>query len=150
MSLNPVKLIYKFNKEADLLIPGYIDEKESAFPIEEMLEGLVITALGDTLGLPRATPKTLSRRIISLTSTPMEITDVERLDKHLDTIVYCFGSIFKLGLTPQQAIAALEIVAQANLQKLSVGTDDHGKQMKPTNFVGPEVKLQELLNKRER
>ena len=149
MSLNPIKLIYKFNKEAGLLAPGYIDEKECSFPIEEMLENLVTTQLGDTLGIPGASPKLLSRRILSLTSTPMEITDVERLDKHLDAIVYCLGSIFKLGLTPQQAIAALEIVAQANLQKLSVGTDEHGKQLKPHNFIGPEAKLKELLNKRE-
>ena len=149
MSLNPVKLIYQFNQKAGLLEAGYIDEKECAFPIEEMLEALNTTSLCDTLGVPGANPKMLSRRIMSLASTPMSITDLDRLDKHLDAIVYCFGSIFKLGLTPQQALAALEIVAQANMQKLSVGTDDHGKQMKPTNFVGPEEKLQAILDKRE-
>lgn len=149
MSLNPVKLIYKFNKEAGLLDTDYIDEKECAFPIEEMLEALNTTSLCDTLGTPNANPKLLSRRIMALTSVPMDITELDRLDKHLDTIVYSFGSIFKLGLTPQQAIAALEIVAQANMQKLSVGTDDHGKQMKPVNFIGPEERLQALLDKRE-
>ena len=146
MNLNFVKSIFQFNKEAGLIDRGYIDEKECAFPIEESLESLNITQLCDTLGSPGASPKDISRRIMALTTTPMDIEPVDRLDKHLDTIVYAFGSIFKLGLSPQQAAKALDIVMEANMTKLTAGQDEHGKQMKPEGFIPPEEKLQKLLD----
>lgn len=140
MNMNVIKSIYNFNKEAGLLESGYSDERECAFPIEEALEGFPLIT----------NPKMYSRQIIAdAVTADLDISDVDRLDKHLDIIVFSFGSIFKLGLSPQQALQALEIVMQANRQKLSVGTDDHGKQMKPSDFVGPEAKLQEILDKRE-
>lgn len=145
MSLNPVKLIYQFNQKAGLLDAGYSDERECAFPIEEALEGFNIFPLAERFGCD-PTPKVMSRAFMS--EVDGELSDVDRLDKHLDIIVFSFGSIFKLGLTPQQALLALEIVMQANMQKLSAGTDSHGKQQKPTDFVGPEARLQELLDKR--
>ena len=33
---NPIKMIYKFNKEAGLLDIPYSDEKECAYPMEEV------------------------------------------------------------------------------------------------------------------
>lgn len=151
MSLNPVKMIYDFNRKAGLLEKGYSDEKECAFPIEEALEGFNCTELIAQLDLDRRDevhPKYISRRIIDLTVND-DISDVDRLDKHLDIIVFSFGSIFKLGLTPQQAIRALEIVMRANLQKLhNKSVDAAGKLTKPTDFVGPEVELQRILDER--
>lgn len=148
MSLNPVKMVYDFNRKAGLLDAGYSDERECAFPIEEALEGFNMYPISEMFDCSD-TPKYVSRAIISKVDTdPDGISDVDRLDKHLDIIVFSFGSIFKLGLTPQQALAALEVVMHANMQKLSVGTDSHGKQQKPTDFVGPEAKLQEILDKR--
>jgi len=151
--LNPIKEIYKFNKEAGLLEKGYYDAQESAYPIEEMLEGFKIEELARNMGLPEhieATPKNLSRYIAAsaMEETTFSIPDVDRLDKHLDAIVFNFGSIFKLGLTPQEAMNALNIVMQANMQKLKVGQDEMGKQMKPEDFVGPEEQLQKILDKR--
>lgn len=148
MNLNPFKSIFKFNKEAGLLEKGYSDERECAFPIEEALEGFInIDRLG--LDVYQHTPKDVSREIISIVKGANPIPDVDRLDKHLDIIVYSLGSIYKLGLSPQQAMKALGIVAEANLAKLTVGTDSHGKQQKPEGFVGPEAKLQLILDERE-
>lgn len=145
MSLNPVKMIYDFNRKAGLLDAGYSDERECAFPIEEALEGFNLLPLAERFGCDPS-PKLMSRALMS--EVDGELSDVDRLDKHLDIIVFSFGSIFKLGLTPQQALHALEIVMHANMQKLSAGTDAAGKQQKPSDFVVPEAKLQEILDKR--
>jgi len=149
MNMNPLKTIYKFNQEAGLLDKGYDDERECAYPIEEALEGFVLTELAYQLGEDiNANAKEVSRGIINLTINKDDLTDVDRLDKHLDAIVFAFGSIYKLGLTPQQAIKALGIVMEANMSKLAVGTDSEGKQMKPKDFVSPEPKLQKILDER--
>ena len=79
---------------------------------------------------------------------PTQLTDVERLDKACDAIIFAFGYIFKLGLTPEQASRALSIVMAANMQKLTMPRDSYGKQMKNPNFVGPETALSKLLAER--
>jgi predicted HAD superfamily Cof-like phosphohydrolase len=148
-TLNAIKQIHKFNQQAGLLEQGYDDLRECAFPVEEMLEKFDLTELQQVLlmGTEKASAKNVSRKIMWYTMGD-EIADVDRLDKHLDAIVFCFGSIFKLGLTPQQAIKALSIVADANMQKLTAGKDSHGKQMKPEGFIPPEEKLQKILDER--
>lgn len=153
-TLTAIKSIYKFNQECKrpdgscLLDQGYDDTKEAAFSIEEMLEGFNLNMLQKLLLMDETTtPKDVSRKIMShINGTHM--TDVDRLDKHLDSIIYNFGSIFKLGLTPQQALRALSIVCEANLQKLTAGQDEHGKQRKSEGFVPPEARLQALLDER--
>jgi len=153
MNINPIKAIHKFNKDAGFIDSGYNASKEAAYPIEEALEGLdrlgnlsmQLTGSTDDMG----SPKDLSRIIVDLaTSDNCTIADVDALDKHVDSIVFNFGSIFKLGLTPQQAMRAISIVMEANMTKLTVGTDSQGKQMKPKDFVPPEAKLQKLLDER--
>ena len=149
MNLNPIKQIYKFNQEAGLLAKGYNDDRECAFPIEEALEGFNTKELAYQLGCDdSASPKDISRAIIDLTINEETLTDVDRLDKHLDTIIFAFGSIFKLGLSAQDAMTALGIVMDANMTKLAAGTDEHGKQMKPIDFVPPEARLQKILDRR--
>jgi predicted HAD superfamily Cof-like phosphohydrolase len=139
VNINPIKLIYKFNKDAGLLQDGYKDERECAFPIEEALEGFPLIE----------NPKAYSRQIVSdAISADMDISDVDRLDKHLDIIVFSFGSIFKLGLTPQQAMRALEIVMVHNMAKLNMPKDSAGKLTKPDNFKGPEEALQRILDEK--
>lgn len=150
MNLNPIKKIHKFNKEANLLEGGYDDVRECAFPIEESLEGFNLDVLPGLLAMnpdEPCTPKDISRKIIWHTNGH-NISDVERFDKHLDTIVFAFGSLFKLGLTPQQALAGLDAVMDANMTKLKSGKDDAGKQQKPKDFVGPEERLQRILDQR--
>ena len=152
MNINPIKAIHRFNKEAGLLELGYDDVRECAYPIEEMLEGFDLEALSVELGSKCvATPKEISRELVNLANAKADaptVSDVDRFDKHLDAIVFCFGSLFKLGLSPQQAMQGLSVVMEANMQKLNAGQDSEGKQMKPDNFVSPEAKLQKILDKR--
>ena len=144
MTVDHIDAIYQFNAQAGLLEQGYNDFSESAYQIEEALEGYEI-AHGFTVHLD--TPKEMSRTIVRAQG-PFVGTDVDRLDKAIDAIVFAVGSIAKLGLTPPQIREAIEIVTTANLQKLSMPKDEFGKLTKPADFVGPETKLQELLDRR--
>ena len=144
MTVDHIDAIYQFNEQAGLLEQGYNDFSESAYQIEEALEGYEI-AQGFTVHLD--TPKEMSRTIVRAQG-PFIGTDVDRLDKAIDAIVFAVGSIAKLGLTPPQIREAIEIVTTANLQKLSMPKDSFGKLTKPADFVGPETKLQELLDRR--
>ena len=144
MTVDHIDAIYQFNEQAGLLEQGYNDFSESAYQIEEALEGYEI-AHGFTVHLD--TPKEMSRTIVRAQGSFVG-TDVDRLDKAIDAIVFAVGSIAKLGLTPPQIREAIEIVTTANLQKLSMPKDEFGKLTKPADFVGPEAKLQKLLDKR--
>ena len=56
----------------------------------------------------------------------------------------------KLGLTTAQIIEAMNIVTEANLQKLSnIKIDSSGKLLKDSNYIGPEVQLQAILEQRQ-
>jgi len=150
--LNPIKEIFSFNKKAGLLDTEFNDTKESEFIIEEALEGFDCTALCEQLNINiNSTPKEISRAIVTgYCIVPRGgLKDVDRLDKFLDIIVFSFGAIFKLRLSVQEALRSLGVVMKANMTKLSVGKDEHGKQMKPANFVGPEEELQTILDGRK-
>ncbi len=54
------------------------------------------------------------------------------------------GSCGKFGLTPDQQVDGYEAVLQANETK-SATKNAVGKITKPTDFVGPEAKLQAIL-----
>ena len=145
VTVDHIDAIYQFNEQAGLLEQGYNDFSESAYQIEEALEGYEI-AHGFTVHLD--TPKEMSRTIVRAQGSFVG-TDVDRLDKAIDAIVFAVGSIAKLGLTPPQIREAIEIVTTANLQKLSnIKIDSNGKLLKDSNFIGPETKLQELLDRR--
>lgn len=78
------------------------------------------------------------------------ITDVDRLDKACDSVVYAIGSMAKLGLSAQEITQALNIVMDKNLEKLkNKQYDAEGKLLKDFSFVGPEAQLQALLDKRK-
>ena len=162
MIADHIDAIYQFNAQAGLLEQGYNDFSESAYQIEEALEGFthlqdLANVLTDEEQEDRvrddASAKNISRAIVHLAKegsynadSTFRIPDVDRLDKAIDAIVFAVGSIAKLGLTPPQIREAIEIVTTANLQKLSMPKDEHGKLTKPANFVGPETKLQALLD----
>lgn len=153
-------LVYAFNKDAGLLSTTkghscYDDFLESSFQVEEALEGFDLVLLAQLLEVqPPYKAKQISRAIVSEALRgqskimPNELTDVDRLDKACDAIVFALGSMFKLGLTEAQAKQALEIVMKKNLQKLTMPKDEHGKLLKPDNFEGPETELQALLDSR--
>lgn len=150
--MNFVDQIHEFNSQAGLLDKPYDDFLESSFQIEEALEGFDVSRISTELTSESFTtdsPKVLARRIlVGEKFRDTVLTDVDRLDKACDAIVFAFGSIFKLGLNPEQAAKAVSIVMSANLAKLSMPKDEFGKLTKPTDFVGPEAQLQELLDER--
>lgn len=145
---NPIKLIYKFNEQAGLLDKGYDDFLESSFQVEEALEGF---SMPDCIDIHKLVDynsyKELSRAIVNSMDSP-NLSDVDRLDKACDAVVFAVGSMAKLGLNPQQITKALNVVMQANRAKLDMPKDEYGKLTKPANFVGPESKLQQILDER--
>lgn len=154
--LDQVTRIYNFNRVNGLLDKPYNDFLESSFQIEEALEGFSLFDLVNTIRSDyngEETPKEYARLIIGACSlpevgsflVPTEIPDVDRLDKHLDSIVYNIGAIAKLGLTPEQLLQALSIVMDANEAKNGCPKDSLGKLMKPENFPNPEPRLEQLL-----
>ena len=149
--LEPLKKIYEFNKQAEFIDNGYDDRKEPAYIIEEALEGFNLEYMSKQLGLPSySSPKDVSRELIHSMAIVPEggIADVDRFDKHLDTLVFTVGSMFKLGLNLSQIMRGLDIVMDANMTKLSAPVDEHGKQTKPSDFVSPEPLLQKILDER--
>ena len=149
---NPIEDIIQFNKKAGLLDSPYDDFLESSFQIEEALEGFDCSNYIDIGTDVTRSHKDLSRLIIA--SVQPDITgkedftiyNVDRLDKALDAIVYAIGSCAKLGLNQTQITAALQVVMEHNNTKLGMPKDAHGKLIKPDGFVGPEAKLQLILD----
>lgn len=151
---NPIKDIIKFNKECGLLDKGYSDFLESSFQIEEALEGFEDDNGDIFLENFRGSPKEVSREILRINPQDKDIaiiSDVDRLDKACDAIVYAIGSMAKLGLDYHQVTQALNIVMAANWKKKECGKDEHGKLLKPLDWAkyAPEPKLQELLDRRK-
>ena len=147
--INPIKQIVAFNEKANLLNSGYDDFLESSYQIEEALEGFsALPMLADRLQADTQSPKDLSRIIVRLASGLDQISDVDRLDKACDAVVFAVGSMAKLGLDVSQITRALNTVMSCNFQKLGMPKDAHGKLMKPDDFVGPEPLLQKILDER--
>lgn len=156
---NPIKAIYKWQVEAGLADRPYDDFLESSFQIEEALEGytkpheLLYDEHGNTIvdAINSTGTKEISRDIVSWFSnfTDNNISDVDRFDKAIDAIVFAIGSMAKLGLSPQQIQRGLLVVNHANMQKLGMPVDEHGKKIKPEGFVGPEEELQKILDERK-
>jgi hypothetical protein len=159
---NPIKRIVQFNHDADLVKSGYSDFLESSFQIEEALEGfklnnIAISASKELNTQPgQVSPKELARDIVGIVAGDLDcpevsippISDVERLDKACDAVVFAIGSMTKLGLNAQQITQALNIVMDSNQAKLKCPKDSHGKLTKNADFPNPEPRLQELLNSR--
>ena len=145
--LDQVTRIYDFNRVNGLLDKPYNDFLESSFQIEEALEGFNLPTIIEALDLKidfDTNSKGVSREILSSVSSD-SLSDLERLDKHLDSIIYDIGAIAKLGLTPKQLLQALSIVMDANEAKNGCPKDEFGKLLKPENFPNPEPRLEQLL-----
>ena len=154
--LNPIKEIYAWQKAAGNAVKPYDDFLESSFQIEEALEGFTdlfelakVLSRSDKITVKSESPKDLSRAIIALASTEYDdISNVDRLDKACDAIIFAIGSMAKLGLDHHAITKALNIVNDANKAKLGMSRDSEGKLLKPDNWekYSPEPKLQELLD----
>ena len=150
---NPFKRIFEFNKKAGLLDDTYSSKKEIAYLFEEALEGFNLGALVSSTDIHvyDTSPREVGKALATLATEGLEhykIEEVDIFDKHLDSIVFNIGALYKLGLSPQQVQRGLEIVAEANMKKLGAPKDDQGKQLKPAGFVPPEDQLQLILDKR--
>jgi hypothetical protein len=147
---NPIKQIVAFNEKAGLLGKGYNARMESAFQIEEGLEGFNVVEIARNLGLPEvSSAKDISRHILSLDTITPALPIVDAVDKACDAIVFAVGSLAKLGLDAQGITKALNIVMECNYTKLNNRTyDSEGKLLKDANFVGPEVRLKALLTEK--
>lgn len=151
---NPIKAVYAWQEKAGNLEQRYDDYVESSYQVEEALEGFNLALLANELEEESIVAKDVSRKILELATTHIdvfpqnELSDVDRLDKAIDSIVFAIGSMGKLGLSSQQIQQAILVVNHANIQKLNMHRDEYGKLLKPENFVGPEVELQKILDKR--
>jgi len=160
-----VDYVYDFNLVAGLLHDSYNektgttyaldDYREAAFAIEEALEGFDMQRLAHFVHSDSLKPRDVARTIMGICKDsqsgiqPTTLTDVERLDKACDAVVFAIGYMAKLKLSPEQITRAMCVVTDANLQKLTMPKDAQGKLMKPANFQGPETKLQEILDERK-
>lgn len=162
--LNAIKEIYAWQKAAGNLEKPYDDLLESSFQIEEALEGISCSGQGG--GLPslakmlnenvsystpiEPTHKSVSRGIVEA-AYYRNASDVERLDKACDAIIFAIGSMAKLGLDHHGITKALNIVNNANKAKLGMPRDEKGKLLKPDDWekYAPEKELQLLLDKRK-
>ena len=151
---NPIKRITQFNRDAGLLDNGYNDFLESSFQIEEALEGILTEEMYWLApSVTGFTPKEFSRYLLKSMHEEgiPPLSDVDRLDKACDAVVYAVGSMAKLGLSPQQITQALNVVMDANVAKLNCPKDEYGKLTKPADFdekYAPEPKLAAILSKR--
>ena len=130
---------------------SYDDATESAYPIEEALEGFTLPAHGMTLA--SGSPKQIARDIMKWADSDEDagiVHDVDRFDKHLDAIYFAVGSLHKLGLTPPQIVEGLQVVHTANEMK-GGKKDASGKVIKPDQWqelYAPEPQLQAILDRR--
>lgn len=142
-------IIRQFNDKAGLLKRGYHARLEASFQIEEALEGLplsgVVSALDPAQHTPYSSAKDLSRKILEHVDADVRITLVEAIDKAADAIVFAYGSLYKLGLSVQQAEDCLAMVAQSVMEKVNAPVDAEGKLTKPVGFIGPEDRIADYL-----
>lgn len=72
---------------------------------------------------------------------------VDELDAILDLWFVSIGTLYKMGLSPEDMVDAYEVVVHANEQKSSK-KDENGKIVKDkSTFVEPEPKLQLILDR---
>ena len=151
-----VEDIYKFNEAMGLLGKGMDSFLETAYILEEAVEGYedvfnnpddpkapVVTARDWALGFLNQVKEAKERRNLPMPS------EVAELDKAIDGVVFNIGKMAKMGLTSEQIERAFAVVNDCNMAKLDGPKDELGKQLKPEGWTGPEDKLQAILDERE-
>ncbi len=159
---DPIKGIVEFNRGAGFIGKGMDSFKETAYILEEAIEGFEgafngqhengtpvkpgdktwVTARQWSLGLMNQIHQAFEQRGLPMPS------EVEEFDKAIDGIVFNVGKLAKMGLTDAQITQGINVVNDANMAKLGAPKDEHGKQLKPEGWVGPEVELQKILDGR--
>lgn len=154
--------IYDFNEQAGLLGKPMDTFAETAYVLEEGIEGFEaafngqhkdgsmvvpgdkewVTARSWSLGLMNQVHGAFEQRNLEL---PSEVSD---FDKAIDGAWFNIGRLAKMGLSPDQVRAGFDVVYNANIKKVGAPKDAQGKQLKPEGWVGPEVGLQRILDER--
>ena len=160
---DPIKGIVEFNKQAGFIGGGMDSFKETAYILEEAMEGFEkafngmneegtpvvpgdpewITARQWSLSLMNQIHQAFEQRGLAMP------TEVEEFDKAIDGIVFNGGRMAKMGLTHEQITHGINIVNERNMAKLGAPKDEHGKQLKPEGWTGPEEELQKILDNRK-
>lgn len=147
--------IYEFNSKAGFLGKGMDSFLETAYILEEAVEGYedvfnnpddpnapVVTARSWALGFLNQVKEAKEARELPMPS------EVEEFDKAIDGIWFNFGKLMKMNLSKDQIEEGFGVVAHANLSKLGAPKDELGKQLKPEGWTGPEEGLQKILDRR--
>jgi len=155
MSNTLVQDIYDFNEKAGLLGNGMDSFMETAYILEEAIEGYedvfnmpedpnapVVTARSWALGFLNQVKQAKENR-----GLPMP-AEVDEVDKAIDGVVFNIGKLAKMGLTVEQICRMFKVVSDCNMSKLDGPKDDLGKQLKPEGWTGPEKDLQKILDER--
>jgi len=150
-----VEDIYAFNKQSDLLDKGMDSFAETAYILEEAVEGYedvfnlpedpnapVVTARDWALGFLNQVKEAKEQRNLPMPS------EVGELDKAIDGAIFNIGKMLKMGLSVDQVYEAFSIVSNCNIAKLGGPKDSLGKQLKPEGWKGPEDALELLLQHR--
>jgi len=155
--------IIDFNSKAGLLGKPMDSFAEAAYIFEEAMEGYEpalnganekgepitpedkqwVNARQWSLGLCNNLHQAFEARGIPLP------TEVAEFDKSLDAMFFHAGKLAKMGLTAEQIDLGMDIVTAANMRKLGAPKDEHGKQLKPEGWKGPEEMLQAILDERK-
>lgn len=152
---NLVQDIYDFNNKMDLLGKGMDSFMETAYILEEAIEGYedvfnmpedpnapVVSARDWALGFLNQVKEAKEARNLPMPS------EVEEADKAIDGVVFNIGKLAKMNLTPEQIERMFSIVSGCNMAKLDGPKDELGKQLKPEGWTGPEAELQKILDER--
>jgi len=148
--------IHTFNEKADLLGKGMDSFMETAFILEEAVEGYedvfnmpedpkapVVTARSWALGFLNQVKEAKESR-----GLPMP-AEVDEVDKAIDGVVFNIGKLAKMDLSVDQIERMFKVVSGCNMAKLDGPKDEHGKQLKPEGWTGPEPELQKILDERK-
>lgn len=152
---NLVQDIYDFNNKMGLLGKGMDSFMETAYILEEAVEGYedvfnmpedpnapVVSARDWALGFLNQVKEAKEARNLPMPS------EVEEADKAIDGAVFNIGKLAKMNLTPEQIERMFSIVSGCNMAKLDGPKDELGKQLKPEGWTGPEAELQKILDER--
>lgn len=154
--------VAKFNEEAGLLGNPMDTFAETAYILEEAMEGFEAVFNGaheDGTPVVPGDPEWVTPRSWSLglmnqilmgfeqRGLPLP-AEVDEFDKAIDGVWFNLGKLLKMGLHPELIQEGFDIVAEANMAKIGGPKDEHGKQLKPEGWVAPETKLQAVLDKR--
>ena len=150
-----VQDIYDFNAKMGLLGKGMDSFMETAYILEEAVEGYedvfnnpgdpeapVVTARSWALGFLNQVKDAKEARNLPMPS------EVDEADKAIDGVVFNIGKLAKMNLSVDQIERMFKVVSGCNMSKLDGPKDELGKQLKPEGWTGPESELQKILDER--